>query len=201
MGTYRMHDCCMTPGTMNNNRRPNMDKQVNPNWMVMAAALMLAACGASTGQQEGSGTAPGPDGTPVEGAPTAAKERVLPEACLGIYQGTIPKYTMKNKFNDDVVINGQRVTVPTSEVKFLVEKANDISMQYDNAEMGRRLIYDGKYEVVKDSAGLFVVTCSLSDGRNVIDIQRRLAFDTALAVVHDAGGTLGEPGFTARKLE
>jgi hypothetical protein len=190
-----------TTGTMNNTKQPNVERPGRRHWRALSAALLLAACAGSSEPREIQGTTAGNDSIAANAAPGGPDQRVLPETCLGIYQGTIPEYAMRNKFNDDVIINGKRVTVPTSEVKFLLETGNRISMQYDNAEMGRRLIYDGKYEIVKDSAGLFVVTCSLSDGRNVLDMQRRLVFDPELEVVHDGGGTLGEPGFTAQRLK
>jgi len=47
------------------------------------------------------------------------KAKELPAKFLGNYHGIQPSYYMKNQYGDDMVISGNKVSVPSIDFKFL----------------------------------------------------------------------------------
>jgi hypothetical protein len=47
---------------------------------------------------------------------------ILSSEFLGNYHGIQPSYNLKNKFGDDLVINGKKVPIPSIDYKFLLTK-------------------------------------------------------------------------------
>jgi hypothetical protein len=84
---------------------------------------------------------------------------------LGNYHGIQPSYFMKNQYGDDMVINGNKVSVPSIDYKFLLKEDNAVSLQQINLEDNSRVYYDGTYKIVSEENSSFVIECSLSDGQ------------------------------------
>ena len=85
---------------------------------------------------------------------------------LGNYHGIQPSYFMKNQYGDDMVINGNKVSVPSIDYKFLLKEGNAVSLQQINLEDNSRVYYNGTYKIVSEENNSLVVECSLSDGQS-----------------------------------
>ncbi|MEL0198865.1 MAG: hypothetical protein VW905_02560 [Gammaproteobacteria bacterium] len=82
---------------------------------------------------------------------------------LGLFQGTQDSYYLKNKFGDDLLIQGKRVPVPSIEYKFLFENNSKVSLQQSSKD-GDRAYYDGNYTVIENDDKIVLIECKLSDG-------------------------------------
>jgi hypothetical protein len=91
---------------------------------------------------------------------------VLSDDLLGNYHGIQPSYFMKNQYGDDMIINGNKVPVPSVDYKFLLKENNVVSLQQINLEDNSRVYYDGVYKVLENDNDIVKIECSLSDGRN-----------------------------------
>jgi hypothetical protein len=84
---------------------------------------------------------------------------------LGNYHGIQPAYFMKNQFGDDMVINGNKISVPSIDNKFLIKENLIVSLQQINLEDNSRFYYDGTYKIISNEGNLTKIECSLSDGQ------------------------------------
>jgi len=84
---------------------------------------------------------------------------------LGNYHGIQPSYFMKNQYGDDMVINGNKVSVPSIDYKFLLKENNIVSLQQINLEDNSRVYYDGTYKIISKDGATIKIECSLSDGQ------------------------------------
>ena len=75
-------------------------------------------------------------------------ESIMDEEYLGVYIGIQNSYFMENKFGDYLIINGNKVPVPGSEYRFLVEDDNKISLQQKSMEDESRYYYEGDFTVL-----------------------------------------------------
>lgn len=94
------------------------------------------------------------------------KQVLLQPEYLGNYHGIQPSYYMKNQYGDDMVINGQKVSVPSIDFKFLVKEDGAVSLQQTNLEDNSRVYYDGTIKIIKDATDILKIECSLSDGKS-----------------------------------
>ena len=85
---------------------------------------------------------------------------------LGNYHGVQPSYFLKNQFGDDMVINGNKVPVPSIDFKFLLKEHGVVSLQQTNLEDDSRVYYDGTFKIIKEATELILIECSLSDGQS-----------------------------------
>ena len=76
------------------------------------------------------------------------------------------KDNLKNKFGDDLVINGKKVPIPSIDYKFLLKENNQVSLQQINLEDDQRVYYDGKIKVIENKDDILKLECSLNDGKN-----------------------------------
>ena len=81
----------------------------------------------------------------------------------GLFQGTQDSYFLKNKFGEDLIIQGNRVPVPSSEYKFLFKENLEVSLQ-QTSEDGEKVFYEGNYKAVKNDEEIVIIKCKLSDG-------------------------------------
>ena len=81
------------------------------------------------------------------------------------YHGIQPSYFMKNQYGDDMVINGNKVSVPSIDYKFLLKENNVVSLQQINLEDNSRVYYDGTYKIISQENNTAKIECSLSDGQ------------------------------------
>lgn len=84
---------------------------------------------------------------------------------LGNYHGIQPSYFMKNQYGDDMVINGNKVSVPSIDYKFLFKENTIVSLQQINLEDNSRVYYDGTYKIISEESITTKIECSLSDGQ------------------------------------
>ena len=75
-------------------------------------------------------------------------ESLIDEEYLGVYIGIQNSYYMENKFGDYLIINGNKVSVPESEYRFLIEDDNKISLQQKSMEDESRYYYEGNFTVL-----------------------------------------------------
>ena len=122
---------------------------------ILFALFIFSSCG---NNQENKQTQP----TKVE----KDKKILLQPEYLGNYHGIQPSYYMKNQYGDDMVINGQKVSVPSIDFKFLVKEDGAVSLQQTNLEDNSRDYYDGTIKIIKDTTDILKIECSLSDGKS-----------------------------------
>ena len=84
---------------------------------------------------------------------------------FGNYHGIQPSYFMKNQYGDDMVINGNKVSVPSIYYKFLIKENTIVSLQQINLEDNSRVYYDGTYKIISEESITTKIECSLSDGQ------------------------------------
>ena len=121
---------------------------------------LLISCGGSSSSQSVE--------TTEQLAAETTKQNVegLPIDFLGNYHGIQPSYFMKNQYGDDMVINGNKVPVPSIDYKFLLKENNIVSLQQINLEDNSRVYYDGTFKISSDEDNAMKIECSLSDGKN-----------------------------------
>jgi hypothetical protein len=97
-------------------------------------------------------------------ANVTAESEVLTADFLGIYHGIQPGYFMKNQFGDDLIINGNKVPIPSIDYKFLFKENRVVNLQQISLEDNRRVYYEGTYRIISEDSSIIKVECSLSDG-------------------------------------
>jgi hypothetical protein len=121
--------------------------------------IMLSSCG--NNNQDNSSIEP-PKQTEEF---TKQKATGLNTEFLGNYHGIQPSYFMKNQYGDDMVINGNKVSVPSIDYKFLLKENNVVHLQQINQEDNSRVYYDGTYKIISEDGATIKIECSLSDGK------------------------------------
>lgn len=72
---------------------------------------------------------------------------------------------MKNQYGDHMIINGNKVSIPSIDYKFLFKENNVVSLQQINLEDNSRSYYDGTFKVTENSNYEIKIECLLSDGK------------------------------------
>ena len=121
---------------------------------------VLISCGTSSSSEPAEAT----EQSAAESTKQSAEG--LPSDFLGNYHGIQPSYFMKNQYGDDMVINGNKVPVPSIDYKFLLKENNVVSLQQINLEDNSRVYYDGTFKISSDEGNAMKIECSLSDGKN-----------------------------------
>ena len=127
-------------------------------FVIFALSLTISSCGDN--KQETSNNAA--SGQKEETSPQ--KVAGLSSELLGNYHGVQPGYFMKNKYGDDMVINGNKISVPSADYKFLIKEDNTVSLQQINLEDNSRVYYEGTIKILSDNASEVKIECALSDG-------------------------------------
>lgn len=83
---------------------------------------------------------------------------------LGIYHAISPPYNLKNKFGDDMIVNGKTIPIPSIDHKFILEKGGSVSLQQTNMEDNTRYYYEGSFSIIEREEKWKKIECSLSDG-------------------------------------
>tara|TARA_B100001287_G_C22686426_1_gene533946 strand:- start:1996 stop:2487 length:492 start_codon:yes stop_codon:yes gene_type:complete len=84
---------------------------------------------------------------------------------LGTYDGKQPSYYMKNANGDDVIINGQRIRIPSSIETFVIAKDNKVGYAQTDTEDNKTYNFTGTYKILEESSDMVKIKCSLSDGK------------------------------------
>ena len=127
---------------------------------VILIMTVLTSCGG------GSSSNPAEASEKSSAESTKQNAEGLPTDFLGNYHGIQPSYFMKNQYGDDMVINGNKVSVPSIDYKFLLKENNVVSLQQINLDDNSRVYYDGTYKISSDEDNSMKIECSLSDGKN-----------------------------------
>jgi hypothetical protein len=85
---------------------------------------------------------------------------------LGNYHGIQPSYFMKNQYGDDMIINGNKVPIPSIDYKFLLKENNIVSLQQTNLEDDSRVYYDGTFKIINNTLEFIKVECILNNGES-----------------------------------
>ena len=88
-------------------------------------------------------------------------ESLIDEEYLGVYIGIQNSYFMENKFGDYLLINGNKVPVPGSEYRFLIEDDNKISLQQKSMEDESRYYYEGNFTVFSITDDKIIIEAKL----------------------------------------
>lgn len=83
---------------------------------------------------------------------------------LGNYQGVQPAYNLKNQEGEDLIINGNVVSIPEVEYVFQILEGNEIRMKQTNLETKETQLYTGTYDIESDGTDMIVLQISVSDG-------------------------------------
>jgi hypothetical protein len=115
---------------------------------------------------------------------------------LGCYQGIQPSYFMKNQYGDDMVINGNKVSVPSIDYKFILKEDNVVNLQQINLENNNQTFYEGTFKIISNENETIKMECSLSDGKN-----SNPTYILTLNKKNEKGVCIGnnEPGFSINK--
>ena len=126
----------------------------------LVASAILISCG-NNNQESTNNSSPNETEKISEDKPEG-----LSAEFLGNYHGIQPSYFMKNQYGDDMVINGNKVSVPSIDYKFLLKENNVVSLQQINLEDNSRVYYDGKFKHFSYEDNTMKIECTLSDGKN-----------------------------------
>ena len=88
-------------------------------------------------------------------------ESIMDEEYVGVYIGIQNSYYMENKFGDYLIINGNKVSVPGSEYRFLIEDDNKISLQQKSMEDESRYYYEGNFTVFSITDDKIIIEAEL----------------------------------------
>lgn len=129
--------------------------------LLLALLILLSSCGNKDEETESMDAVAIQSEVAVTGV-----TKGLQTEFLGNYHGIQPSYFMKNQYGDDMVINGNKVSVPSIDYKFLLKEGNDVNLQQINLEDNSRVYYNGTYKIVSEENNSLVIECSLSDGQS-----------------------------------
>lgn len=123
----------------------------------------------------------------------------------GTYKGIQASYTMKNKYGDDLVVNGNRVVVPSVDHTLKLNTDGSVTLVQKEVSdhltsVGETYYYDGNFEKVSESEDFIELECHLSEkGTNrASDISYHLQLEKR---GHSATCTgENQPGFYMTKI-
>lgn len=92
-------------------------------------------------------------------------EQILASEFAGNYHGIQSSYFVKNKYGDDMVINGNKVSISSNDLKFLLKENGNVSLQQTNLEDNSRVYYNGTFKIISEDASSLKIECSLNDGK------------------------------------
>jgi len=94
------------------------------------------------------------------------KVQGLASEFLGIYHGQQPSYFLKNQYGDDMIVNGNKVSVPGIDYKFILKENGIANLQQTSLEDNSRFYYDGTYSILQEDANKLIIECKMSDGKS-----------------------------------
>jgi len=103
------------------------------------------------------------------------------ESLHGVWEGFQDSYYMINKFGDYTIINGERVSIPEAEYKFLFEEGNLLSIrQKVEGDYNDFLEYDytGTYDLVEANGDVLSLSCQ-TDYDGYASLNFNIKFDLA----------------------
>lgn len=94
------------------------------------------------------------------------KPQSLASQFLGIYHGEQSSYFMKNQYGDDMIVNGNKVSVPGIDYKFILKENGVVNLQQISLEDNSRYYYDGTYSIIQEDTNKLTIECKMSDGKS-----------------------------------
>jgi hypothetical protein len=73
---------------------------------------------------------------------------------------------MKNQYGDDMLVNGNKVSVPGIDYKFILKEDGVANLQQTSLEDNSRYYYDGTYLIIQEDANTLTIECKMSDGKS-----------------------------------
>ncbi|MFM7683528.1 MAG: hypothetical protein ACKO7P_12425 [Bacteroidota bacterium] len=129
--------------------------------ILIISTLTITLLGCGNSNQESTNNS-----SPIESEKISPdKTNGLSAELLGNYHGIQPSYFMKNQYGDDMVINGNKVSVPSIDYKFLIKDNFIVNLQQINLDDNSRVFYDGTYKIISEEGSTSKIECSLSDGQ------------------------------------
>jgi hypothetical protein len=123
--------------------------------------LFIVGCGGSSEKEK----APG-DTVSVSNnfAVSASEESQNNEntALLGMYHGVQQSYYLKNQYGNDMEVNGNKISVPSIDYKFILKEGSIVKLQQINLEDNSRIYYHGSFSVDKNNSSIKII-CKLTD--------------------------------------
>ncbi len=129
---------------------------------IIAIALVSSGCNNGVGEETNNSI----EGDKVEvNAEMQRKQKEeLSNDFLGEFIGTQESYFMKNQFGEDMIIAGNKISVPESGFAFKLNENNGARLVQRNRQTNQRYYYDGSYKIISDTSELIIMEVSLSDG-------------------------------------
>lgn len=151
-------------------------------FLIYIACLTILSCSNSNHQRE----------------ITNITDRSLSVEFFGNYNGIQPSYNLKNQYGDDMIINGKKITVPSSDFKFLIKENSVVTLQQTNLEVNSRIYYSGTYKIISDSSTTINIVCEITDGKNsnpkyILNINKVNKSGTCISE--------NEPNFNFKKIK
>jgi hypothetical protein len=132
-----------------------MHKKISLYSFAILYSIFFLACGNQAESQEASQVDVGMENYPM-----------ISVEYEGNYNGIQASYTMKNQYGDDMIIGGQKITIPAIDFKFLLKVDGAAGLQQTNLDDNSRVYYKGTLKVLNEDANSLTVECSLSDGKS-----------------------------------
>ena len=126
---------------------------------IFCIALILGCNNTNTSTQE-------TPTTQESNASSDIKPQSLASQFLGIYHGEQSSYFMKNQYGDDMIVNGNKVSVPGIDYKFILKENGVVNLQQISLEDNSRYYYDGTYSIIQEDTNKLTIECKMSDGKS-----------------------------------
>lgn len=139
------------------NQKNKMNRNILLQIFIGCCIIMLSSCG--NNNQDASNKTP----SVKTDESTKQKDEGLSTEFIGNYHGIQSSYFMKNQYGDEMVINGNKISVPSIDYKFLLKENNVVSLQQIKLEDNSRVYYDGTYKILTDDSNTTKIECSLHD--------------------------------------
>ncbi len=117
---------------------------------------------------------------------------------LGIYHGIQAFYFMKNQYGDDMIVNGNKISVPGIDYKFILKDGGIANLQQTSLEDNSRYYYEGTYSIIQEDANILSIQCNLSDGKSS-NPSYTISIETSNNKVTCKGSN--DPAFTLEKTK
>jgi len=123
----------------------------------------------------------------------------LPADFLGTYHGVQSGYFMKNIYGDDVIINGQKLAVPSCDYKFLFEENGIVKLQHTSLKDNTRDYYEGKYSIISQENDKYKLKCTVRSG-SVSSPSYLITINKDKKAICQPDGKTEEPEFNLNKI-
>jgi hypothetical protein len=93
--------------------------------------------------------------------PTIQKTENFPKVFIGKYAGIQLDYFIKDQFGDDMIINGNKIHVPSCYYYFILKENNIVGLGQKDLENNENVYYSGSYQIISNNSDTIKIECSL----------------------------------------